>query len=46
MEDKEKGVSVVFTEGDSLCKDVGPEEKDRPLDGQAVLAGEVLKEEQ
>ena len=46
MEDKEKDVSVVFTEGNSLCKDVGPEEKDRPLDGQAVLAGEVLKEEQ
>ena len=46
MEDKEKGVSVVFTEGDSLCKDLGPEEKDRPLAGQAVLAGEVLKQEQ
>ena len=46
MEDKEKGVSVVFTEGDSLCTDLGPEEKDRPLDGQAVLAGEVLKQEQ
>ena len=43
MEDKEKGVSVIFTEGDSLCKDMGPKEKDRPPDRQALLAGEALK---
>ena len=43
MEDKEKGVSVIFTEWDSLCKDMGPKEKDRPPDRQALLAGEALK---
>lgn len=40
MEDKEKGVSIILK-----CRDVEPKEKDRPLNRQALLAGEVLKQE-